>query len=128
MHSLLSAQRINNNYYHLLVFIDIIKSLILRNILGLVSMKNALLCTLLFCSVAQAHEPYVAPLAYHTENTQVPVLSAYAEQAFHPEYALKDISFSVFQPNQTQTMIQAQKHLESATAFDLKLPEKGTYS
>ena len=52
-------------------------------------MKNALLCTLLFCSVAQAHEPYVAPLAYHTENTQVPVLSAYAEQAFHPEYALK---------------------------------------
>ena len=51
-------------------------------------MKNALLCTLLFCSVAQAHEPYVAPLAYHTENTQVPVLSAYAEQAFHPEYAL----------------------------------------
>jgi hypothetical protein len=74
--------------------------------------------------VAQAHEPYVAPLAYHTENTQVPVLSAYAEQAFHPEYALKDISFSVFQPNQTQTTIQAQKHLESATAFDLKLPEK----
>ncbi|HRM31488.1 MAG TPA: DUF4198 domain-containing protein, partial [Acinetobacter johnsonii] len=39
-------------------------------------MKNALLCTLLFFSVAQAHEPYVAPLAYHTENTQVPVLSA----------------------------------------------------
>ena len=63
-------------------------------------MKNALLCTLLFCSVAQAHEPYVAPLAYHTENTQVPVLSAYAEQAFHPEYALKDISFSV--SNQTK--------------------------
>lgn len=91
-------------------------------------MKNALLCTLLFCSVAQAHEPYVAPLAYHTENTQVPVLSAYAEQAFNPEYALKDISFSVFQPNQTQTTIQAQKHLESATAFDLKLPEKGTYT
>lgn len=91
-------------------------------------MKNALLCTLLFFSVAQAHEPYVAPLAYHTENTQVPVLSAYAEQAFHPEYALKDISFSVFQPNQTQTTIQAQKHLESATAFDLKLPEKGTYT
>ena len=91
-------------------------------------MKNALLCTLLFCSVAQAHEPYVAPLAYHTENTQIPVLSAYAEQAFHPEYALKDISFSIFQPNQTQTTIQAQKHLESATAFDLKLPEKGTYT
>lgn len=32
MYSLLSAQRINNNYYHLLVFLDIIKNLILRNI------------------------------------------------------------------------------------------------
>lgn len=91
-------------------------------------MKNTLLWTLLICSAAQAHEPYVAPLAYLTENTQVPVVSAYAEQAFHPEYALKDTAFTVFQPNHTQSTIQPAKQLDSVASFDLKLPEKGTYT
>lgn len=91
-------------------------------------MRNYLFCALILSTIAQAHEPFVAPLAYQTQNTQVPVLSAYAEQAFHPEYALKDVSFTIIQPNQTQHTIQPQKTLESATAFDLKLPEKGTYT
>ena len=120
-------QIINNNNYQMVFFLDIINPLFdfIRNF---IAMRNMLFCALALSTATQAHEPYVAPLAYLTENTQVPVLSAYAEQAFHPEYALKDTSFTVFQPNQTQSTVQPVKNLDSAATFDLKLPEKGTYT
>lgn len=91
-------------------------------------MKKYLALALLACTHVQAHAPYVAPLAYMTDNTQITVLSAYAEQALQPEYALKDIQFSITQPDQAQLTAQPQPGLKSAAAFDLKLPEKGTYT
>lgn len=40
-------------------------------------MNRLLVTSLVFvCSYSLAHEPYVAPLAYKTEQTQVPVVDA----------------------------------------------------
>lgn len=91
-------------------------------------MKPYLAFALLICSYSQAHEPYVAPLNYTTTNTQMPIFSGYAEEALNSEYALKDVQFNVIQPNQTVVTVQPQSTLESVTAFDLKLPKKGTYT
>lgn len=91
-------------------------------------MKKYLVLALLACSYSQAHEPYIAPLSYLTANTQISMLSGYAEEALNAEYALKDVQFSVIQPNQTQISIQPQSQLESVTTFDLKLPQQGTYT
>jgi hypothetical protein len=53
-------------------------------------MNRLLVTSLIFvCSYTFAHEPYVAPLAYKTEQTQVPVVAGYAEEALNSEYALK---------------------------------------
>jgi len=90
-------------------------------------MKKILFTTLLACSFAQAHEPYVAPLSYITSNTQIPVISAYAEQAFHAEHALKQATFNIIQPDQSKISIPVESSLKSATVFDLPLPQQGTY-
>lgn len=74
-----------------------------------------------------AHEPYVAPLSYITSNTQIPVISAYAEQAFQAEHAIENINFNVIQPDQTQHTVNVENQLKSASVFDLKLPQSGTY-
>lgn len=91
-------------------------------------MKPYLAFALLLCSHSQAHEPYVAPLNYSTAQTQMPIFSGYAEEALTSEYALKEVQFHVIQPNQKRISIQPKSTLESVTAFDLKLPEQGTYT
>jgi hypothetical protein len=45
-------------------------------------MKNYIFLVALMPSIVFAHEPYVAPLAFVTENTQIPVISGYAEVPF----------------------------------------------
>lgn len=75
-----------------------------------------------------AHEPYVAPIAYKTEQTQVTVVSGYAEEALNSEYALKNAKFEITAPDQKKTTIEAASTLNSATVFDLKLPDAGTYN
>ena len=92
-------------------------------------MKKLLISSLLLASgYSFAHEPYVAPLAYTTEQTQVAIISGYAEEALQSEYALKDAKFEVTSPNNSKTTVAAESRLGSATVFDLKLPEAGTYS
>ncbi|MBC9228673.1 DUF4198 domain-containing protein [bacterium SPL81] len=92
-------------------------------------MKKLLISSLLLVSgFSFAHEPYVSPLAYTTEQTQVAIISGYAEEALQSEYALKDAKFEVTSPNNTKTTVAAESKLGSATIFDLKLPEVGTYS
>ena len=83
---------------------------------------------LLVSGYSFAHEPYVAPIAYTTEQTQVTIISGYAEEALQSEYALKNAKFEITSPNNTKTTIKADSKLGSATVFDLKLPEVGTYS
>ena len=92
-------------------------------------MKNLLISSLvLVSSYSVAHEPYVAPIAYKTEQTQVAIISGYAEEALHSEYALKNAKFEITNPNNISTTIEPDSKLSSATVFDLKLPESGTYS
>ena len=90
---------------------------------------KTLLCLSILCiyGTSFAHEPFIAPLAYTTENTQIPVIAGYAEQALQPEYALKDLQLTVIQPEQTQVTLEAQAQ-KSMSSFDLALPEQGTYT
>ncbi|MEG0489262.1 MAG: DUF4198 domain-containing protein [Acinetobacter sp.] len=81
----------------------------------------------LFCSFAQAHEPYVAPLSYITTNTQIPVIGGYAEEALSAEHALGKISFTITQPNNSKSEIQTSENAKTATIFDLPLKDQGTY-
>ena len=90
--------------------------------------KIVILSGVLLSSYSFAHEPYVAPLAFTTDNTQIPIIAAYAEQALQAEYALKDPQFTIIQPDQKQIIVQPVVSLKSATTFDLPLPEKGTYT
>lgn len=90
-------------------------------------MKKIVLLAAIVSTLSYAHEPYVAPLAYVTENTQVPVLAGYAENAFNSEYALKDATFNIIDPKQVITTIKPTTTLKSTTAFDLALPTDGTY-
>lgn len=90
-------------------------------------MKKIVLLVSILSTYSYAHDPYVAPLAYLTSNTQIPVLSGYAENAFNSEYALKDASFSILDPLQQSSNIKVDSSLKSATVFDLKLPIDGTY-
>lgn len=100
---------------------------------GELIMKNMVFVSALVASISAvsvttyAHEPYIAPLAYVTENTQTPVISGYAEHALNSEYALKDVTFTVIDPAQTVSIIQPESTLKSATVFDLALPTDGTY-
>ncbi|HCK29127.1 MAG TPA: DUF4198 domain-containing protein, partial [Acinetobacter ursingii] len=59
-----------------------------------------LLACLMLTTSAFAHEPYLAPLSYHTENTQIPLIAGYAEEALNSEHALKDAKITVINPKQ----------------------------
>lgn len=89
--------------------------------------KRLIISLLLVSGYSAAHEPYVAPIAYQTEQTQVTIISGYAEEALNSEYALKDAKFEITAPDNKKTTLQADSKLASATLFDLKLPEAGTY-
>lgn len=91
-------------------------------------MNKFLIVPLAFiCTTGFAHEPYVAPLAYKTEQTQVPVIAGYAEEALNSEYALKDAKLTVITPKNELKTITAEALHKSATVFDVDLPEEGTY-
>lgn len=90
-------------------------------------MKKYLIIGSLLSSFAWAHQPYVAPNSYITNNTQIPVLAGFAEDALHAEHALKENNFTITDPTQKTSTIQPTSTLKSATVFDLALPQDGTY-
>ncbi|RLZ09366.1 DUF4198 domain-containing protein [Acinetobacter sp. 2JN-4] len=93
------------------------------------TVKKLLIASLaLISGYSAAHEPYVAPVAYQTTNTQVAILAGYAEEALNSEYALKSPKFEITNPKQVKSTIEPDSKLGSSTVFDLKLPEAGTYS
>ncbi len=81
----------------------------------------------LICTTGFAHEPYVAPVAYKTEQTLVPVIAGYAEEALNSEYALKDAKLTVITPRNELKTVNSETLHKSATVFDVDLPEEGTY-
>lgn len=89
--------------------------------------KFLMLSLALACSHSFAHEPYVAPVAYKTEQTQVPVIAGYAEEALNSEYALKDAKLNVITPKNELKTLNSEAVHKSVTVFDVDLPEEGTY-
>ncbi|KHN66960.1 signal peptide protein [Acinetobacter oleivorans] len=89
--------------------------------------KFLILSLALACSYSFAHEPYVAPLAYKTEQTQVPVIAGYAEEALNSEYALKDAKLTVITPKNELKTVKPEALHKSVTVFDVDLPDEGTY-
>ncbi|WP_214286964.1 DUF4198 domain-containing protein [Acinetobacter pittii] len=91
-------------------------------------MNRSLMMSLaLISTTGFAHEPYVAPVAYKTEQTQVPVIAGYAEEALNSEYALKDAKLTVITPKNELKTVNSEALHKSATVFDVDLPEEGTY-
>ncbi len=75
-------------------------------------MNRLLVTSLIFvCSYTFAHEPYVAPLAYKTEQTQVPVVAGYAEEALNSEYALKDAKLTVITLNKILKLLMLKLYI-----------------
>ncbi|MBJ8467125.1 DUF4198 domain-containing protein, partial [Acinetobacter pittii] len=72
----------------------------------------------LICTTGFAHEPYVAPVAYKTEQTLVPVIAGYAEEALNSEYALKDAKLTVITPRNELKTVNSETLHKSATVFD----------
>lgn len=92
-------------------------------------MKKSLALLALMCSTTSfAHDPFIAPLAYVTENTQIPVIASYAEDTLIPEYAMKDVKhFQVLDPKQSKHELETSM-IKSATLANLELKEQGTYT
>ncbi|MFT4021645.1 MAG: DUF4198 domain-containing protein [Acinetobacter sp.] len=91
-------------------------------------MKRLVLFTILVSSYASAHEPYVAPLAYQTQNSQIPIVAGYAEEALNSEFALKSDDLQVISPNNEKIDLKSVSQSKSTLLFDLALKEQGTYT
>ncbi|MEB3752804.1 DUF4198 domain-containing protein [Acinetobacter sp. MD2(2019)] len=91
-------------------------------------MKKYLYLMLFVSGYAVAHEPYIAPLAYVTQSTQVPILAGYAEEALQSEFALKNNQLEVLLPNNEKLQLDAVSNSKAATVFDLELKQAGTYT
>lgn len=92
-------------------------------------MKKSFALLALMCSTASfAHEPFLTPSAYITENKQIPVLASYTEEMLVPEYAMKDVKhFQVIDPKQEKHELETSM-IKSATFANLELKEQGTYT
>ena len=83
-----------------------------------VIMNRSLMMSLaLISTTGFAHEPYVAPVAYKTEQTQVPVIAGYAEEALNSEYALKDAKLTVITPKNELKTVNSEALNKSATVL-----------
>lgn len=83
---------------------------------------------LVLATSAVAHAPFITPQAFVTDNAQIPVLTSYAEQTLHPEYAVKTLkNIQIAQPNKEQIEAEVTQ-LKSTSISDLVLKDKGTYT
>lgn len=86
-----------------------------------------LLCAISCSMLSYAHEPFIAPLAYTTDNKKIPVIAAYTEETLIPEYAIKNTNkIQVVDPKNNTSSIDT-TILESVTIANLNLNETGTY-
>lgn len=89
--------------------------------------QTILFCTLACSMLSYAHNPFIAPLAYTTENQKIPVIASYTEETLVPEYAIKNKNnLQVINPKQDLINIDTTQ-IESATIANLNLYESGTY-
>ncbi|MCI4590976.1 DUF4198 domain-containing protein [Sphingobium sp. BYY-5] len=88
----------------------------------------ALLLTLTGATVAQAHMPYVLPTLFDVgKGDHITVQSAFAEDAFLPEVAMRDAPFHLVGPEGTDLPIGPVTHLRDLSIFEAAIPANGTY-
>ena len=77
---------------------------------------------------AQAHMPYVLPTLFDvSKGDHVTVESAFAEDAFVPELAMRDAPFHLVRPDGSTAAIGAVTYLRDLSVFEADLKEDGTY-
>lgn len=88
----------------------------------------ALLLTLLGASTTQAHMPYVLPTLFDVgEGDHITVQSAFAEDAFLPEVAMRDAPFHLVGPDGKDLPTGPVTHLRDLSVFEAAIPADGTY-
>lgn len=88
----------------------------------------ALLLTLLGASAAHAHMPYVLPTLFDLgKGDHVTVQSAFAEDAFVPEVAMRDAPFHLIGPEGNDLRTGPVTHLRDLSLFEAAVPVDGTY-
>ena len=88
----------------------------------------ALFLTVVSASAAQAHMPYVLPTLFDLgKDDHVTVQSAFAEDAFLPEVAMRDAPFHLVGPDGKQLPIGPVTHLRDISVFEAATSSDGTY-
>ena len=79
-------------------------------------------------SVAQAHMPYVLPTLFDVgKGDHITVQSAFAEDAFLPEVAMRDAPFHLVGPDGKAVPVGQVTHLRDLSIFEAAIPADGTY-
>jgi uncharacterized GH25 family protein len=88
----------------------------------------AILLVLAGASAAQAHMPYVLPTLFDVgKGDHITVQSAFAEDAFVPEVAMRDAPFHLIGPDGTTVPAGPVTHLRDLSIFEANTPGDGTY-
>lgn len=88
----------------------------------------ALLLTLFGASTTQAHMPYVLPTLFDVgKGDHITVQSAFAEDAFLPEVAMRDAPFHLVGPDGKDLPTGKVTHLRDLSVFEAAIPADGTY-
>lgn len=88
----------------------------------------ALLLTLAGTTATQAHMPYVLPTQFDLGKADhITVQSAFAEDAFLPEVAMRDAPFHLVGPDGTDLPTGPVTHLRDLSIFEAAIPADGTY-
>lgn len=88
----------------------------------------ALVLTIIGASTGQAHMPYVLPTLFDVgKSDHITVQSAFAEDAFLPEVAMRDAPFHLVGPDGKDLPVGSVTHLRDLSIFEAAIPANGTY-
>ena len=88
----------------------------------------AVLVTMVSAAAAQAHMPYVLPTLFDIgKGDHVTVQSAFAEEAFLPEVAMRDAPFHMVGPDGKDIAPGPVTHLRDLSIFEAATVADGTY-
>lgn len=84
--------------------------------------------SLLLGAAAQAHMPYLLPTAFDVgRSDHVTLQSAFGEDAFVPEVAMRDAPFHLVLPDGTKGNVGPATYLRDLSIFEADLKTEGTY-
>ncbi|MDF7773736.1 DUF4198 domain-containing protein [Sphingomonas sp. AOB5] len=83
--------------------------------------------TLIVAGVANAHMPYILPTLFDITGDHITVTSAFAEDAFVPEVAMRDAPFHLIKPDGTRGEVGPVTYLRDLSIFEADVKADGTY-